>query len=462
MPDGIYIKRFRDSRRICLALTLPCLFFVCSFAAVSCAGPSFSHGGGEGDAAPQLDDDAGDVPGDDGAAEEPQPSETWILFIVGGDRVGYGRFFVATSDGGIVFTGIMRGGEYEDNAVWVVRLDGEGDVVWQKIISGYGWMGDIEQTVDGGFVLAGLTESFGRNGEGCIVKMDGAGNFAWQKTLGSSGFDRLDSVYETSEGNLMVGGTTDGNMILAALDGGGNMLWQKSYTGGRQCAVYRLAACADGDILGAGIAIRGGFELARLGQNGDIVWHKSILTGASGDYGYYMAVIEAMNGDIVLAMENTVMRLDGEGNVLWQKAASASASFYKLVEMDDGELLFTGGDMENGRMWLGGMDYRGNMTWQETIESGCLEVGSDLVRSADGGIMAISGGCDASHIVKLGAGGEFYGACSMIVEANFTLVPASSTVSAKSLTVEDPGLLLQDSSASIADSAGIVTFQCPE
>lgn len=390
------------------------------------------------------------------------PPETWILRILGDSMGGYGRFFTRTSDGGIAIVGIIRGAGFGETDVWVVRLDAEAELVWHKVIGGekMEWMADIRQTQDGGFVLAGWTESFGQNGDGWIVRLDGEGGIAWQKTLGSSSSEGLDSIHETAEGNLVVGGAAGGNLYLAFLDSGGSMLRQKGYEAQRPCSVCRLDFCENSEIILACRAGQDGFELARLDSDGETLWYKSILTDTGRGYDYNISVFETGNEDIVLATGGSVLRLDGKGNVKWHK--TVSAAFFGLVETDDGGLLFTGGDMGNGDIWLGRLDYRGNVMWQRAIDSGCLEVGSDLETGDDGGFLVLSAGCDVSHLVKLGMDGEFYGACGIIKDAHFTLAASTATLNAASVNALDPGFTLRSSSASIMDAPAELTFLCPE
>jgi hypothetical protein len=64
---------------------------------------------------------------------------------------------------------------------WVLKLDGNGDVVWQKTYGGgYGnWPFSIQQTTDGGYIVAGSTHSFGaRLWDFWVLKLDGNGDVA--------------------------------------------------------------------------------------------------------------------------------------------------------------------------------------------------------------------------------------------------------------------------------------------
>ena len=94
------------------------------------------------------------------------------------------------------------------------------EIVWQKNLGGSSW--DIafanQQTSDGGYIVAGFTESNDGDVNGnhggrdyWIVKLDSNGNMIWQKAFGGSGDDHASSIQQTSDGDYIVTGTTGSN-----------------------------------------------------------------------------------------------------------------------------------------------------------------------------------------------------------------------------------------------------------
>ena len=96
----------------------------------------------------------------------------------------------------------------------------------------------LQATSDGGGVVVGLTESFGVGYRDIwVLKLDNQGNISWQKRYGGSGLDAAYSVLQNSDGGYIVQGYTgsygagDFDILLLKLDSNGNIIWQKAYGG---------------------------------------------------------------------------------------------------------------------------------------------------------------------------------------------------------------------------------------
>ena len=96
----------------------------------------------------------------------------------------------------------------------------------------------VVQTSDGGYALAGHTASFGAGSyDAWLVKVDASGNAMWNKTYGGASSDKAYSVVQTSDGGYALAGFTDsfgaGNYDawLVKVDASGNAMWNKTYGG---------------------------------------------------------------------------------------------------------------------------------------------------------------------------------------------------------------------------------------
>jgi hypothetical protein len=127
-----------------------------------------------------------------------------------GDDFAYS--LVNTSDGGYALAGYTSssGAGYYD--FYMVKTDSAGNKQWSKT---YGGTGDDEarsliQTSDDGYALAGWTNSFGGGGyDFYLVKTDSAGNMNWNQTYGRAGDNQAYSIIQTTDGGYALAGYTD-------------------------------------------------------------------------------------------------------------------------------------------------------------------------------------------------------------------------------------------------------------
>jgi hypothetical protein len=133
-----------------------------------------------------------------------------------------------TSDDGYVLGGHSLSGADGDKTeasqgsadYWVVKLNASGTAIsWQNTIGGSSLdeMFSIQQTIDGGYVLGGWSESgisgdkteANGNEDFWVVKLDDTGTIVWDKTVGGSDWDELHSIQQTSNGQYVLGGFSD-------------------------------------------------------------------------------------------------------------------------------------------------------------------------------------------------------------------------------------------------------------
>src|SRR5205085_6033829 len=135
-------------------------------------------------------------------------------------------------------------GQYD---YWVVKTDTEGKKQWDKTFGGDG--DDLLTTMvaisDGGYLIGGYsnsriggdrTESRG-DYDYWIVRIDKDGNKLWDKTFGGTTIDELYSIVPTQDGGYLLGGSSSSHILgdhdvwVLKVDKDGNKLWDKTFQG---------------------------------------------------------------------------------------------------------------------------------------------------------------------------------------------------------------------------------------
>jgi len=132
------------------------------------------------------------------------------------------RSLVETSDGGYALAGYARTLGAENYDFWLVKTDGSGNMKWNKTYGGsrHDRAYSLIETSDGGYTLAGETRSYGAgNYDVWLVKTDGSGNLEWNRNYGGELNDRAYSLIEVSDGGYALAGETD------SFGAGGSDFW---------------------------------------------------------------------------------------------------------------------------------------------------------------------------------------------------------------------------------------------
>jgi hypothetical protein len=146
---------------------------------------------------------------------------------MGGSESDKASSIEKTADGGFIVIGTTSSNdgdlsaynsEYGNSDYWIVKLNSNGSVQWQKRFGGSGLetASSIKQTSDGGYIVAGYTYSNdgdvnGNHGDHdyWILKLDSDGNFQWQKCLGGSQTDYAHSIETTTDGGYIMAGISN-------------------------------------------------------------------------------------------------------------------------------------------------------------------------------------------------------------------------------------------------------------
>ena len=224
-------------------------------------------------------------------------NELWSR-TYGGDGADNLYDVVPTPDNGFAFAGMCGSYGYGSGDFYLVRTDAAGETLWTRTYGGYS--GErayaMEGTADGGFILAGYTESYTAGGQDAyVVKTDSAGNAEWTRTLGGSGDDWAWDIACTADGGYVITGftisPTTGNedVLLVRLAADGSVPWSRTYGGsGADCGKC-VKEENDGGFLIAGYtdSYGAGFSdgwLLKTDSLGNLLWSQTYGGGASDEF----------------------------------------------------------------------------------------------------------------------------------------------------------------------------------
>ncbi len=264
-----------------------------------------------------------------------------------------------TKDGGYILAGhtATRG---EGSDLWIIRTDPKGNPLWNETFGGSGEdIGYfIHKTRDDGFVIAGSTSSYGLGNERLwLIKTDGNGSLSWSRVFGgfvSSSGDGGWSVDEAKEGGYIVAGYTQSfgsgrkDLWLVRTDDQGKEIWDETYGGAEDDVGTSVIQTKDGGFVTAG-------RTSSYGNGGDDIW---------------------------------LLKVNLHGEEVWSKTFGGQKddAAFQVVELADGYALV--GRTESGtssmKIILIKTNLEGKKLWERSYRG---NAGTSLEPTSDGGFI---------------------------------------------------------------------------
>ena len=344
----------------------------------------------------------------------------------GGKHAEYLFDVIPTPDYGFILAGSSlskkTGTKTEDNRgdldYWVWKMDEKGEPDWQKSFgsSGQDKLRSILLTNDGGFLLAGSSESKAVAKKGTqgndfidgdkksvtrggsdfwIIKLTAKGKEEWQKTIGGSGQDELNCIVRTRDGGFIVGGSSSSDASgekaqngyggmdywVIKLDFEGKIVWQQTLGGRYNDELRSISPAEDGGFLLGGSSNstdtgtkiqknigQSDYWIVKLDKDGNEQWQKTI--GGEGDDQLYVAYTSA-DGNYILGGNSN----SESGNDKRSTNESGTDFWVLKIDKDNREII-----------------------WQETYNIAKVDVLTSLVENDDHTILL--GGYAQGEIVK--------------------------------------------------------------
>lgn len=306
-------------------------------------------------------------------------------------------------------TGNKENNNNGDLDYWIWKMKENGEPDWQKSFGGSGFdlLQSVKNTSDGGFILAGTSNSpndFDKK-EACkggtdfwVIKLNAKGDELWQRTIGGKGQDELLSAFQTFDGGYMLAGSSSsspeirennqaeikssldkpdlytkseksrGNMDywIVKLNKDGIIDWQKTYGGQFTDVLRSMEQTKDGGYILGGYSNSpvsgdkteakkgvGDYWIIKIDNTGKIEWQNTY--GGNGDNQLYV-----------------IHQTEDEGYIVGGNSNSTSA------------LTSLGGIVSNGTdYWVLRLDPKGDVLWSKTYDFGKADILTSLIKNKD-------------------------------------------------------------------------------
>ena len=397
-----------------------------------------------------------------------------------------------TIDGGFIICGNTSRAHGGNSAydIYLIKIDSIGDTLWTKAYGGdnieFGL--SVEQTTDGGYIVAGYTWSFGAGDwDAYVIKTDVNGDTLWTKTYGGSDKDYAHCIRETSDGGFIFTGMTRSfgmghfDVYMVKTDMNGNLLWTKTFGGADYDAGYSVEQTIDGGYIITGITASFGsgnddIYLIKTDSIGNSVWKKAIggisvdgsnFVQQTSDTGYIIAGYTYMGfgtGDY----DAYVIKTDPNGNPLWTKAYGGidDEAVSTVQETSDGGYIISGNTQSfgagNSDSYLIRVDVNGDTLWTRTFGGIYYEGVAFAQQTGDGGYIMTGGtgsfgsGSNDVYLIKTDSNG--YSGCNTGSTATIVTTVAAQVIN-PATTATSPASVVTIPAA-IAGSGAIVTSLC--
>lgn len=342
-----------------------------------------------------------------------------------------GSYFLGGESDSPVF-GLKTAPNYGESDFWVVKMNDAGTILWQTTIGGsdFDFAATMELTKYGGCIIGGETWS-GISGNKTeankggkdywVVKLDSNGQIEWQKDYGGAGTDELNSILVLDDGYLLCGVSASnisgdktenskggGDYWIIKIDLTGTIVWQKTIGGNNADIPYKVIKIDDGFVFAGASkssisfdkteSNRGDYDywLVKTDFDGNVLWDKtyggdlddsaidlvSMLDGSG--FAVTGSSKSGISGDKTVPnfgdSNAWIIKTDINGTLLWQKGIGGSNQdgLDTIIQLPDNSLLLAGGTSSpiSGNLTVAG--YNSTDYWLVKLAPEQLDVKSNF------------------------------------------------------------------------------------
>ncbi len=312
----------------------------------------------------------------------------------GGSEDDFAMDLQPTLDGGYVMVGGSASANIDltnnkgRTDLWVLKINADGELLWSKSFGGSGVeMGTSIQTISDGYILAGCTGSGGESGvsagfggnEFWVLKLDLDGDLVWEKTYGGKRHDAAKSILVSNNDEFLIAGNTwsnDGDVSnnnghsdawIIKIDNVGTLLWEKTFGGDTPDRLNSLSKTNDGNYIFAGVKsemdlVSNGFYgrydeqywVLKFSESGQLLWEE---TYGGNKYDEAYSVEPTLDGGYIIGgsvqsnldefssnlgnLDAWIIKTDGTGTAEWSKlyGGEGNEDLKSITETFDGGYL---------------------------------------------------------------------------------------------------------------------------
>lgn len=348
--------------------------------------------------------------------------------------------YAASNDGDV-------SGNHGLDDYWVVKLNAAGGIQWQKCLGGRSEdrANMIHQTPDGGYIVAG--SAFSNDGDVTgnhnsmdywIVKLSSTGSIQWEKSFGGSKNEYAYSIQLTTDGGYIVAGLTESNdgdvtgnhggrdFWVVKLSSTGALQWQNTYGGSADEEAYSIQLAADGGYIVAGFTqsnngdVSGNhgntdYWIVKISNTGALQWQKTLggtlyetawCVQATPDGGYIVAGTASSNdGDVsgnhigfaVGFSDYWIVKLSSAGAIQWQKCLGGNyneTAYTIQLTADGGYIVAGSAESSDGDVschvsyhdyWVAKLSATGALQWSKDMGGSGTDEAYSISPTSNGG-----------------------------------------------------------------------------
>lgn len=281
-----------------------------------------------------------------GCDKEKEATNTERFF--GGNEKDLGECIAPTNDGGFIIAGSTESSGAGSSDAYLIKTNSSGRSLWLKTYGGEYADGanSVQQTADGGYIIAGFKTGPGiLDRSAWLIKTDQDGNFQWERTYPSSGGTHFVSVVQGSDNGFLAVGSeefktynsTYSVMLIIKTDEAGNIIWKRTCNGSHGASGASIIQTDDNKFMICGESIN--LELDKI--------------------------------------EVYLVKIDSNGDTLWTRTCGIENKYaggYSVVETTNHDLIICGYEKHpigyenrNAEILLIKADENGDTLWTRTF-----------------------------------------------------------------------------------------------